>query len=219
MRLTELLTQYGDLYLQALLNTWRLTAIAFAGAFVVGVAVTVLRVCPVKPLRAFGDFFVQVFRNIPGAAMLILLVYALPRLKLLLSYEMCVIVASVLIPAAFCSEHLMSGMNTISPGEIEAARALGLSFTQMIVKIIIPQAVRATVLPMTSLAVGTMLTTALGSQVPMRPMELTGVVSYINGKTAGGVMTFVISAALYCGTALLIGWIGGRIDRKVRILR
>ena len=219
MRLSALLNQYGDLYLQALLNTWRLTAISFAGAFVIGVLVTVLRVCPVKPLRVFGDFFVQIFRNIPGAAMLIMLVYALPRLRVLLSYEMCVIVASVLIPAAFCSEHLMSGMNTISPGQIEAARALGLSFTQMIAKIVIPQALRSTVLPMTSLVVGTMLTTALGSQVPMRPMELTGVVNYINTRSAGGILTFAISAALYVGTALLIGWAGAAIDRKVRIMR
>ena len=113
----------------------------------------------------------------------------------------------------------MSGMNTIGPGQIEAARALGLTFTQMIVKIVIPQAVRSSVLPMTSLAVGTMLTTALGSQVPMRPMELTGVVNYINTRAAGGIMTFIISAALYCGTALLIGWVGGMIDRKVKILR
>ena len=134
MSLSALLTEYGDLYLHALLNTWRLTALSFAGAFAIGVVITVLRVCPVKPLRVFGDFFVQVFRNIPGAALLILLVYALPRLRVLLSYEMCVIVASVLIPSAFCSEHLMSGMNTIHPGEIEAARALGLTFTQMIAK-------------------------------------------------------------------------------------
>ncbi|MBQ8963971.1 MAG: ABC transporter permease subunit [Clostridia bacterium] len=219
MSLSDLLSQYGGLYLQALLNTWRLTALSFAGAFAIGVVVTVLRVCPVKPLRAFGDFFVQIFRNIPGAALLILLVYALPRLNVLLSYEMCVIVASVLIPAAFCSEHLMSGMNTISPGQIEAARALGLTFFQMIVRIVIPQAVRSTVLPMTSLLVGTMLTTALGSQVPMRPMELTGVVNYINSRAAGGILAFAISAALYCGTALLIGWAGARIDRKVRIMR
>ena len=219
MSLSALLTEYGDLYIQALFNTWRLTAVSFLGAFVIGVLITVLRVCPIKPLRIFGDFYVQIFRNIPGAAMLIILVYALPRLKVMLSYEMCVIWASVLIPSAFCSEHLMSGMNTISPGQIEAARALGLTFSQIIIRIVIPQSVRSTVLPMTNLMVGTMLTTALGSQVPLRPMELTGVVNYITTRASGGIMTFIISAALYLATALLIGWAGGMIDKKVRILR
>ena len=72
---------------------------------------------------------------------------------------------------------------------------------------------------MTNLLVATMLTTSLASQVPMRPRELTGLVSYINTHDTGGVMAFVISAALYCLTALALGKIGSLVDRKVRILR
>ena len=219
MSIQALLTEYGDKYLQALLTTWRLTAVSFAAAFLIGIVITVLRVCPIRPLRLFGDFYVQIFRNIPGAALLILLVYALPYLQLIFPYEVCVLTATILIPSAFCSEHLMSGMNTIAPGQIEAARALGLTFFQMIRRIIIPQALRSTVLPMTNLLVATMLTTSLASQVPMRPRELTGIVSYINTRAAGGVAAFVISAVLYCATALVIGRVGSLIDRKVRILR
>ena len=151
MSIQALLTEYGDKYLQALLTTWRLTVISFAAAFLIGIVVTVLRVCPIRPLRLFGDFYVQVFRNIPGAALLILLVYALPYLQAVLPYDVCVITATILIPSAFCSEHLMSGMNTIAPGQIEAARALGLTFFQMIRRVIIPQALRSTVLPKTFL--------------------------------------------------------------------
>ena len=219
MSIQALLTEYGDKYLQALLTTWRLTAVSFAAAFLIGIAVTVLRVCPIKPLRMAGDLYVQIFRNIPGAALLILLVYALPYLQVIFPYDVCVMIATILIPSAFCSEHLMSGMNTIPPGQIEAARALGLSFFQMIRRIIIPQALRSTVLPMTNLLVATMLTTSLASQVPMKPQDLTRIVSYINTRAAGGVTAFIISAALYCATALLIGRAGSLIDRKVRILR
>ena len=219
MSISALLSQYGDRYLQALFTTWKLTAFSFLGAFLIGILVTVLRVCPVKPLRSFGDFYVQIFRNIPGAALLILLVYALPYLKVLFPYDVCVLIATTLIPSAFCSEHLMSGINTIGVGQIEAARALGLTFFQMIRRVIIPQALRSTVLPMTNLMVATMLTTSLASQVPMRPMELTGIVSYINTRSAGGVTAFAISAVLYCATGLVIGFAGAMIDRKVRILR
>ena len=219
MSIQALLSQYGDRYLQALFTTWRLTALSFGAAFLIGIIVTVMRVSPIKPLWRFGNFYVQIFRNIPGAALLILLVYALPYLKVLLSYDVCVLTATTLIPSAFCSEHLMSGMNTIAPGQIEAARALGLTFFQIIRRIVIPQALRSAVLPMTNLLVATMLTTSLGSQVPMRPMELTGLVSYINTHATGGVTAFVISAALYCATALVIGLAGSLLDRKVRILR
>ena len=160
MSISALLTQYGDRYLLALLTTWKLTLFSFTGAFLIGIVITVLRVCPLKPLRAFGDFYVQIFRNIPGAALLILLVYALPYLQILFPFDVCVLIATTLIPSAFCSEHLMSGINTISPGQIEAARALGLTFFQMIRSVVIPQALRSSVLPMTNLLVATMLTTS-----------------------------------------------------------
>lgn len=219
MGISDLLGKYGGQYFEALLTTWRLTAVSFAAAFLIGILITVARVSPIRPLRFFGDLYVQVFRNIPGAALLILLVYALPYLQVVLPYDVCVTAATILIPSAFASEHLMSGMNTIAPGQIEAARSLGLTFLQMIRRIIIPQALRSSVLPMTNLLVATMLTTSLASQVPMRPRELTGLVSYINTHDTGGVMAFVISAALYCLTALAIGRIGSLVDRKVRILR
>ena len=219
MDIQTLLAQFGDKYLLALLTTWKLTALAFASAFVLGMIVTILRVCPIKPLRFAGELYVQIFRNIPGAALLILLVYALPYLNLLLSYFACVYLATSLIPAAFCSEYLMAGMNTIGAGQIEAARSLGMTFFQLLKVVVLPQALRSSVLPMTNLLVATMLTTALASQVPLNPTDLTGIVSYINTHAVGGVTAFLISALLYCGTAVVIGQAGNWLARKVRLLR
>ncbi len=219
MSAEELLNQYGNEYVQALFTTWKLTAISFSAAFVIGIIVTVMRVSPIKPLNAAGEFYIQVFRNISGTALLMLVVYALPYINVVLSYFSCVLVVTILIPSAFCSEYIMSGMNTIGRGQFEAARALGLTFMQIIYRIVLPQSLRASVLPLTNLAVSTMLTTALASQVPMKPTDLTGIVSYINTHAVGGVTAFVISAMMYLATALFIGWVGNRIDQKVRILR
>ena len=219
MDIQALLAQFGDKYLLALLTTWKLTALSFVSAFVLGVLITVLRICPIRPLRLVGELYVQIFRNIPGAALLILLVYARPYLNLLLSYFTCVYLATSLLPAAFCSEYLMAGMNTIGAGQIEAARSLGMTFFQLLKTVVLPQALRSSVLPMTNLLVATMLTTALASQVPLNPTDLTGIVSYINTHAVGGVTAFLISALLYCGTAVVIGQAGNWLDRKVRILR
>ena len=219
MSISKLLAQFGDQYIQALFTTWKLTALAFTLAFVIGIVITVMRICPIKPLRMAGDFYVQIFRNIPGAALLILLVYAMPYLNLVWPYFTCVLIATSLIPASFCSEYLMAGMNTISPGHIEAARSLGMTFFQTVKNVVLPQALRSSVLPLTNLLVATMLTTALASQVPLNPRDLTGLVSYINTHAVGGVTAFLISAILYCSTAVVIGQIGNWIDKKVRILR
>ena len=72
---------------------------------------------------------------------------------------------------------------------------------------------------MTNLFIAVMLTTALGSQVPMSPLELTGLVSYINTRESAGVVTFAVSACGYIATALVAGFVGNKIDQKVRVMR
>jgi glutamate transport system permease protein len=105
-------------------------------------------------------------------------------------------------------------------GQIEAARSIGLTFWQTMRKIVIPQALRSAVLPMTNLLIATMLSTSLGSQVPLNPQELTGLVSYITTRSTGaGIVPFVISALCYAGTAVLMGVLGNLIDKKVRVIR
>ncbi len=219
MGIAELLSAYGPNYLTALLTTWKLTAVSFVLVMAVSILVTVMRVCPFKPLRLLGDLYVQVFRNVPGAVLILIVVYALPYLKIVLDYEPSVIVVTVLLGSSFGSENFMTGINTIGVGQIEAARSIGLSFGKILRKIVIPQALRSTVLPMTNLLIAVMLTTALGSQVPMNPQELTGLVSYINTRESAGIATFFISACGYIATALVIGFAGNKLDEKVRIAR
>lgn len=219
MGLSELLSTYGPNYLTALLTTWRITAVSFVLVMALSILITVLRVCPFKPLRVFGDFYVQVFRNIPGAVLILIVVYALPHLKLVLDYEPSVVLCTVLLGASFGSENFMTGISTIGVGQIEAARSIGLSFTQILRHVVIPQALRSTVLPMTNLFIAVMLTTALGSQVPMTPQELTGVVTYINTRESAGIVTFFVSAAGYITTALVAGFVGNAIDKRVRVIR
>lgn len=219
MGISELLSTYGQDYLNGLLVTWGMTAASFAMVMVLAVLITVMRVSPFRPLRMVGDLYVQVFRNIPGVALLIIIVYALPNLRVVLDYRTCVVATTVLMGSAFGSENFMSGINTIGVGQIEAARSIGLSFGQILRKIVIPQALRTTVLPMSNLLIAVMLTTALGSQVPLNPRELTGVVSFVNTRATGGILAFLISALAYVGSAFVIGLVGNRIDKKVRILR
>nr|WP_075576681.1 ABC transporter permease subunit [Olsenella timonensis] len=219
MGLGELLGTYGQNYLDGLIATWSMTAVSFVFVMALAVIVTVARVCPIAPLRGLGELYVQVFRNIPGVALLILIAYALPQLRVVLDWRTCVVVTVVLLGSAFGSENFMSGINTIGVGQIEAARSVGLTFTQILRHVVIPQALRTTVLPMTNLLIAVMLTTALGSQVPLSPQELTGVVSYVNTRATGGILAFLISALGYVLTAFVISFAGNRLDKRVRILR
>lgn len=219
MGVGEVVAEFGSVYAQSLLSTWLMTVVCFLGGLALGVLVTVMRVSPIKPLRVVGDFYVQVFRNIPTISLLVIFVYALPYLGLLLEYRACLIVCIILVVSSFASENFMSGINAIGVGQIEAARSVGLSFVQIVRLIVIPQALRTTVLPMTNLLIATLLTTAMGSQVPLTPPELTGMVNYVNARSVAGISAFVVSAICYAGTALVIGFLGNKLDKKVRIVR
>ena len=216
---SRLLADYGPAFGQALLLTWKLTAVSFAAGFLLGMVVTVLRLLPLPPLRFVLTIYVEMFRNIPSVALLIFIVFALPDLNVLIDYEPAVILTLALVCSAFTADYLRSGINTVGGGQIEAALSLGMPPLRVITAVVLPQALRAVVQPMTSLLIALMLSTSLASQVPLPGRELTALVSKIATDSAAGMAAFTVAAAMYVATGLLIAWVGAKLEQKVRILR
>ena len=215
----KLLAEYGPAFVQALLLTWKLTIASFIPGVLLGVVVTVLRLLPVPPLRFVLTIYVEIFRNIPSVALLIFMVFALPDLNVVIDYEPSVILTLALVCSAFTADYLRTGINTIPGGQIEAAMSLGMRPMQIVTAVVLPQALRAVVQPMTSLLIAIMLSTSLASQVPFEGRELTALVSKIANDSAAGIAAFVVAAALYVLTGLLIAWVGATLEKKLRILR
>lgn len=216
---SKLLADYGPAFWQALLLTWKLTAWSFVPGFLLGVGIAVLRLLPLPPLRLALTFYVEVFRNIPSVALLIFIVFALPDLNVLIDYEPSVVLTLALVCSAFTADYLRSGINTIRSSQIEAALSLGMRPMQVIAAVVLPQALRSVVQPITSLLIALMLSTSLASQVPLPGRELTALVSKIATDSAAGMAAFAVAAAMYVATGLLIAWAGAVLDKKVRILR
>lgn len=215
----RLLADFGPAFGEALLITWKLTALSFVSGFALGIAVTVARLLPLRPLRFVLTGYVEVFRNIPSVALLIFIVFALPDLNVLIDYEPSVILTLTLVCSAFTADYLRTGINTVGAGQVEAARSLGMRPTVVIASVVLPQALRAVVQPMTSLLMALMLSTALASQVPLPGRELTALVAKIANDSAAGISAFAIAAALYLASGLLIAWAGATLEKKLRILR
>ena len=216
---SNLLADYGPAFGQALLLTWKLTAVSFVAGFVVGTIVTVLRLLPLRPLRFVLTVYVEIFRNIPSVALLIFIVFALPDLNVLIDYEPSVILTLALVCSAFTADYLRTGINTVAGGQAEAALSLGMRPIRVITAVVLPQALRAVVQPMTSLLIALMLSTSLASQVPYPGRELTALVAKIATDSAAGMSAFAVAAAMYLASGLLIAWAGATLEKKVRILR
>lgn len=206
----------GD-FASGVLLTLQLTILGFTGAFAVGTVLAVGRVSPIPPLRVAGTLYVEFFRNVPMVTLLILVVYGLPYVGINLGYFWSVILAIVAVGGAFACETLRTGINAVGEGQVQAARAIGLTFAGVCRELVIPQALRTVIGPMVTLFIGILLSSSLAAVVGMR--ELTATVAFINNREALGLTTFMVAGAVYIVISLLAAWAGARLEQRYRVLR
>jgi glutamate transport system permease protein len=159
---TRLLTEYD--VLGALWMTVKLAVVSAVGALVIGTVVAVCRVSPVAVLRAFGTAYVTLVRNTPLTLVFLFWVFAYPYLDIVkMSYFTAACVALTVYTSAFICEVVRSGINTVPVGQAEAARALGLTFSQTLGQVVLPQAVRSVVPPMVSTLIALLKNTTIAA--------------------------------------------------------
>lgn len=117
-----------------------------------------------KPLmRTYVDFF----RSIPLLVLLIVVYYALPFVGIKLSPLVSAVAALTLVSAAYTAEIFRAGIEAIPRGQFEASAALGLSNRHTMIDIILPQAIRIVIPPLTNNCINVLKDTALASVVAM----------------------------------------------------
>jgi glutamate transport system permease protein len=144
----ETLTDNGDLFRDAFLMTIKLSLAAGALCLLLGTLLAVMRVSPVPVLRGVGTVYVNVVRNTPLTLVFVFVFFGFPKLGILVSPFKVAVIALTVYTAAFVCESVRSGISTVAAGQAEAARAIGMSFGQMLVIVILPQALRAVVPPL-----------------------------------------------------------------------
>ena len=187
------------------------------GAIALGALVTVARISPLRVLRTAAFLYVQFFINVPLLVLLILAVFALPAAGFILPLVPTVIVVLAVYEAAYVSEALRSGVNTVPQGQIEAARALGLTFGKSLRWVIVPQSFRAVVQPLGNIMIALVMNTFLAAVVGV--IELTAHVNKINLDYAQPVFLYTTGGLIYMAIALTIGLLTGRLERKLVVAR
>lgn len=152
------------LYGQAFLGTIELFVIAAIGSLVGGLLLAAMRVSPVPILRSFGTLYVNTVRNTPLTLVFFFFAFAYPRLEIAnLSFFTRACAALIVYTSAFVCEVVRSGINTVPFGQAEASRALGFTFTQTLGTIVLPQAVRAVVPPLTNIEIALLKNTTIAA--------------------------------------------------------
>ncbi|WP_155521070.1 ABC transporter permease subunit, partial [Ralstonia solanacearum] len=131
--------QYHQWLVSGFFLSIKLSVLAFVLALPLGIVVALLRMAPSAPLRAIGQAFVEAIRNVPLLAHMLFWYFGAPQLLpnavrtwlYDLNYEAAsAVIALVLYTAAYMAEDIRSGLRSIPKEQLEASRALGLSFLQ-----------------------------------------------------------------------------------------
>jgi glutamate transport system permease protein len=206
------------LYWQGFLTTLALAVVSAAIALVLGTLLAAMRVSPVPTLRAAGTVYVQIVRNTPLTVVFFFVVFVLPELDIGLSFFVFAITALTVYHAAFFCEAVRSGINSVAVGQAEAARSIGLSFTQSLRLVILPQAFRTVIPPLINVVIALTKNSSIAAAFGV--IELTAIGGRLANANAGAVIPLLLGvAACYLVITLPSGWLAGVAERKVAIAR
>jgi polar amino acid transport system permease protein len=135
--------------------------------FALGLALALLRLYGGTPASQITVAYIDVFRAIPLLVLLVVVYYALPFVGLSLSPFAAAASALSLVSAAYSAEIFRAGIEAVPKGQVEAAKALGLSPIRQMTDVVLPQAVKIVIPPITSNSINVMKDTALASVVAM----------------------------------------------------
>ena len=153
--------------LKGLLLTLELGACSVVVGTLLGLAVGLAGLYGPAPLRVVTRIYIDVLRSMPLLVFLVLIYYSLPFVKILLPAFLSAVLAISMIASAYVAEIFRAGIEAVSRGQFEASRSLGLTQSQTLRFVILPQAVRLVLPPLTGNAVSIMKDTAAASVVAL----------------------------------------------------
>jgi len=178
----EILAQALPAVRAGLWVTLQMTLAIIPTGITLGLALALVRVRRIGALNILIVIFVDVFRALPPLVILIVLYFALPYLDIQLSGFTAAWLGLSLVLAAFSEEIFWAGILSVDEGQWEAARATGLSSSATLIYVVLPQAVRLAIAPLTNRAIAIGKGTALASVIAVP--EILNQATSIQAQTA-----------------------------------
>jgi glutamate transport system permease protein len=204
--------------------TVKLTALSAVGSLIWGTLLAAMRVSPVPLMRGFGTVYVNIVRNIP---LTVIILFTSLGLADIFGVTMgasdfkvqgfrLAVLGFVAYTAAFVCEAVRSGINTVPLGQAEAARAIGLSFSQTLRLVVLPQAFRAVIGPLANVLIALTKNTTVAAAIGVAEAAY-----LMKSMIENEAQTLLIGAVFALGfvvltlpTGLILGWLGKRLAVK-----
>ena len=228
----DLISESGSVILTSFGLTLRLAVFSGIFSLLLGVVLATFRVSPVPVLRWIGAAVVYTFRNTP---LTLVMFFALFGLSYQLGFSFdkdllyrnnfwLAVLALSVYTSTFVCEVLRSGINTVPLGQAEAARAIGLTFTQNLRLIVLPQALRSVINPLASVLIAmtknTTVAVTIGVTTATMVNEASGQMKSLMERNSDQILLiFIIFAVGFMILTLPIGFIAGWAAKRFAVIR
>ena len=194
-------------------GTIPLTAISFTIGLVVALIIALMRLSSLRGLRLFASAYVSIIRGTPLLLQLFIIFYGLPSLDIVLDPWPSAIVAFSLNVGGYASESIRSAILSVAPGQWEAAKTVGLGRFQTLRRVILPQAAKVAVPPLSNTLISLVKDTSLASAVLVT--EILRKAQEIAAPTFEFFLLYSIAAVYYWVVSQLLSVGQTRLETKL----
>ena len=195
-RLWELfLDSFPKILLPGLTATIPLTIISFSLAMVIAVAVALVQFANVRGLKQIARFYIWVFRGTPLLVQLFVVFFGLSRVGIVLPPFPAAVIVFSLNEGAYCAETVRAALESVPSGQMEAGYCVGMSYLQIIRRIVLPQAMRTAFPPLSNALIGLVKDTSLAYSVAL--VEILASAQRIAARTYDYLWLYLEAAGIY----------------------
>ena len=211
----EVARRYLPDILSGVVVTLELAVLVVVSGLVLGLLLAVVRAFQIRPINFVLVLFVDVFRAVPPLVIMILAYFALPYAGVQFSGFVAAWLSLMLVLAAFAEEIYWAGILSVDKGQWEAARSTGLTFFDTLVHVVLLQAVRMTIPPLTNRTIAITKNTALASVVAVQEiLSQAGAAQAFAANTTPLTMASIAYLLIFLPLVVLSRWVETRFAWK-----
>lgn len=196
----------------ALIYTLPLTLITFTFGLMLAVLTALARISTIKPFQWIARFYVSAIRGTPLLVQLFILFYGLGSIGIVIDPFPAAVVGFSLNVGAYASEVIRAAILSIPKGQWEAAHMIGMSYSQSLRRVILPQATRVSIPPLSNTFISLVKDTSLASLILVTEMFRRA--QEIAATTYEVLLLYTEVAMLYWIICFILSLIQGRLEHR-----
>ncbi|MCQ4121345.1 ABC transporter permease subunit [Rhodococcus sp. FXJ9.536] len=190
-----------------------LTIISFTIGLVIALLVALARISSIKPLSVVARFYISIIRGTPLLVQLFIVFYALPQFGVTLEPFPAAVIAFSLNVGGYAAEVIRSAILSIPKGQWEAAQTIGMGYTTTLQRIVLPQAARVAVPPLSNTLISLVKDTSLASTILVT--ELLRVAQLAAAPTFDFFALYGVAALYYWVICIVLSAVQGRLEARL----